>query len=363
MTRRYLPLVLVASFFSLGAAHRTQNFVVHAPTPQIAERVGQWAEFYRREKAIQWLGQEMQPWRQPCPLQVTVTMGPPSGATSFSFGPRGVQSQRMEIQGRLDRLIKSVLPHEITHTVFAYHFRRPVPRWADEGGSVLSEDELEKQRHHQLTRQILKQGRQIPLRRLFSLTQYPRDVMCLYAQGFSMASFLVGRSDRRTYLNFVGHGMQYGWDRAVQTYYRYRSVEELESAWLKHVFNPQQPSQPQQPEIVAQNDQTMGRMRGTVVRMTVPPAQPLASAPIIRGQMGSEQPGQRFGDNPSSPQPRYLPDPRGQAQGGWRPTNEPRAAAQPRRHAPVPIRLGQPQFDPTAAPAMPQGNAPIGYPR
>ncbi len=51
----------------------------------------------------------------------------------------------MNIEGPLDRLLSSVLPHEITHTVFAHYFRTPVPRWADEGGSVLSEDDLERQ--------------------------------------------------------------------------------------------------------------------------------------------------------------------------------------------------------------------------
>jgi len=69
---------------------------------------------------------------------------------------------KMEIQGPLDRLLASVLPHEITHTVFAHHFRQPVPRWADEGGSVLSEDDLERERHDKLTRSILNQGSKFP---------------------------------------------------------------------------------------------------------------------------------------------------------------------------------------------------------
>ena len=31
------------------------------------------------------------------------------------------------------RILDSVLPHEITHTIFATHFGQPLPRWADEG--------------------------------------------------------------------------------------------------------------------------------------------------------------------------------------------------------------------------------------
>ena len=48
-----------------------------------------------------------------------------------------------------------MLPHEVTHTVFAYYFRCPLPRWADEGGAVLSEDDIELDKHDKIVRQIL----------------------------------------------------------------------------------------------------------------------------------------------------------------------------------------------------------------
>src|SRR5881392_1314593 len=107
----------------------------------------------------------MPPWPEPCPVQVTVNMGGAGGATSFAFDRGRVLGQHMQIEGSLDRLVSSVLPHEVTHTVFAYYFRRPLPRWADEGGSVLSEDDAERNRHDMLCRQILNTpGRAIPLR-------------------------------------------------------------------------------------------------------------------------------------------------------------------------------------------------------
>src|SRR5262249_42772271 len=141
-TRGPLVLVLAGALASLGASVRTTNFVVHAANPQVAQQVAQKAEEYRKEKAQQWLGYDVPAWAKPCPLFVQVTMAGTSGATTFDFGHNPIR-QRMEIRGPLDRLLASVLPHEITHTVFAYYFRCPVPRWADEGGSVLSEDEVE----------------------------------------------------------------------------------------------------------------------------------------------------------------------------------------------------------------------------
>ena len=102
-----------------------------------------------------------------------------------------VTSQRMEIRGDAKQLLNSVLPHEVTHTVLAYHFGRAVPRWADEGGSVLSENEEERFSHDIRCRELLNAGRGIVLRTLFRMAEYPRDMIVLYAQGYSITAFLV----------------------------------------------------------------------------------------------------------------------------------------------------------------------------
>ena len=156
------------------------------------------------------------------------------GATTFDFNG-GQVSQEMQIEGARERLKHSVLPHEITHTVFAHHFRQPVPRWADEGGSVYSEDDLERTRHDKLCKQILNAGDGIQLKALFQMKEYPRQVMTLYAQGYSVTKFLVEQSDRQTFLSFVGMGLQDGWDRAAREVYNFRSVDALEQGWLDHL--------------------------------------------------------------------------------------------------------------------------------
>ena len=340
MQRRHVVLLLVAAYFSMGAAFRTTNFVVHAQTPEIARQVGELAEQYRREKALEWLGQEMPPWPQPCPLYVQVSMEGPSGATSFNFGPLGVLSMKMEIQGPLDRLLSSVLPHEVTHTVFAHYFRCPVPRWADEGGSVLSEDDIERERHDKLTRNILNNNRQISMRKLFALTKYPPEVLCLYAQGYSISDYLVKRSDKKTFLQFVAQGMRTNWDTAVQSFYQHRSVDELEEAWLKHLRDTKgQPhmllAQNRRPPTAETNDRS-----GIVVRLTAPPAQPLEPSPVVRGSMPApDQTGQKFGDVRSFPASRPTTPPIAMPiPGQWQ-------ALQPQfPHSP--IQLGPPQFGP-----------------
>src|SRR5437764_11968168 len=82
------PVGLAAVLLLLApAAHaatiRTQNFVVTAPSEEMAREFGQAAEFYRKQKAVEWLGQEVPTWPQPCPLIITFTMIGHDWAVSF----------------------------------------------------------------------------------------------------------------------------------------------------------------------------------------------------------------------------------------------------------------------------------------
>ena len=358
MKRRSLVLILACIFPSMGAAYRTPNFVVHAPTPQIAEQIGQWAEHYRREKAREWLGQEMQPWPQPCPITVQVSMDGPSGATSFTFAQGQVHSQNMQIRGPLDRLIASVLPHEITHTVFAYYFRCPVPRWADEGGSVLSEDQPERNRHDQLAKNILNGGRLVPLRRLFVVKEYSQcDVMSLYAEGYSVSNFLVsqgGEKGRQKFLNFVAAGMRNNdWNAAVQSHYGYRDVNELERAWADSVRHPR-------PTQLVKNGEPAGKGTARVVsRQTAPPVQVTLEAPrpTYRGQIPAD--GERYAPRPLASRPSFPQDYPGRSASSSGP---------PRFDPSGPVLLGAPQVPPPPPPVVlgapiPVGTSPVGYPR
>jgi hypothetical protein len=370
-TRRQLALVLVAIVASMGASKRTPNFIVEAPTPPIAEQVGQWAEYWRKEKAREWLGREMPPWSEPCPLYVKVTGAGAGGATSFNF-TNGQVSQVMNVEGSLERILQSVLPHEVTHTVFAYYFRCPVPRWADEGGAVLSEDDLERGRHDMMVRQILNAGRAIPLNRLFTLHDYPRDmrdVGSLYAEGFSVSNYLVASSDRPTFLRFLGHGMQYGWDSALQNYYHYQNVEQLQAAWIRYL---QENRNTSAPTLLAHNTATPAPTdpaHRVIVRLTAPPVQPLQDgpAPTVRGQAPEEERPAGWADVPNrltAGSPGYLPnyDPgaRPAPQNQWQsPTPLPPNTWQPG------VRLGDPQLDNQAAPSAPRrpsSASPVGYP-
>jgi RNA polymerase sigma factor (sigma-70 family) len=211
----------------------TTNFVIEAPSRRIGQLVGAEAERQRKDQALRWLGKEMPVWSKPCSVRVTISANGSGGATSFAFDQGRILGMDMHIQGTLDRLLATALPHEVTHTVLAHHYRCPVPRWADEGAAILSEDEEEQQRHTQLALKILKTpGRAIPLQRLIALTSYPPDAMVLYAEGFTLTQFLIERKDHKTFLKFVGQGLKEDWDTAVKAHYGFDDVIALEKAWL-----------------------------------------------------------------------------------------------------------------------------------
>src|SRR5437764_5170990 len=112
--------------------------------------------------------------------------------------------------------------------------------------------------------------------------------MVLYAQCLSVSEFLVSRSSRPAFLNFVYAGMAQGWDQAARAHYGFNSVEELEQAWIQYLRSPKPPSQPATQIASAGVTLRSPSPEQVVVRQTAPPAQPLqdlaASRPVYRGQ-------------------------------------------------------------------------------
>ena len=214
-----------------GASHRSTNFVVDATTPEVAKQVAEHAEACRVSIAKAWLGKELPPWAAPCPVKVKLTRGEAGGLTSFGFSRGKVSDQSMSVEGRLDRILASSLPHEVTHTVFAAYFGGPMPRWADEGASLLSEDLREYHRHDQIVHDLISRRGNLPLERLFTVEDYPDDVMGFYGQGYSISRFLVEMGGRPRFLAFVRDGSRTGWDAAARAHYGLAGVHEVDRAW------------------------------------------------------------------------------------------------------------------------------------
>jgi hypothetical protein len=314
----YLRLPLIAAILALfttfspafaGGKATSKNFIVYAPTQELADKFADAAEYYRVEKAREWLGRELPNWSTKCPLTISVSMGQPSGATTFTFEESGngrsfVSSREMKIKGKLDALLDSVLPHEITHTVFADYFGKPVPRWADEGGSVLSENEDERYNHDIKCRQILNAGRAISLRVLFAMKEYPDDMIVTYAEGYSVSQYLIDLGGRKKFLDFIEAGMKKNnrnWEEAVKDIYGINSVNQLESDWIDSLKRSRTIAARSTP-----SNKSSGQMasRGRDVRSDAAPGVPLLEAPVVaRGASPSSGSGSYSAPSPNRTRP------------------------------------------------------------
>lgn len=229
--------LIVATCICMGANYRTPNFMVTAHSPQFAKQVGDLAERYRQDLAVEWLGQELPRWQDPCPI--TVEAAPQlgaGGATSFMFDRGRPFGWTMSIQGSEERILDSVLPHEVNHTIFATHFGGPLPRWADEGACTTVEHPSERAKQQRMLLEFLSTNRGIAFNRMFAMTEYPHDILPLYSQGHSLAQYLLVQGGKRKFIDFVGRGMQTGgWDEAIMEFYGYRDLSDLQLTWVDWV--------------------------------------------------------------------------------------------------------------------------------
>jgi hypothetical protein len=271
-------LVAVVLLFSMGAKYRSANFIVETADPRLAQQFAEAAEDFRSKLAVSWLGDELPRWAQPCPVKVQV--GPnlgAGGATTFTFDRGEVFGWNMSIQGSAQRVLDSVMPHEITHMIYASHFRRPLPRWADEGGATSVEHASERNKQRKMLDQYLRTGRGIAFNKMFAMTEYPADVLPLYAQGYSTAEYLIQTGGRRKYIEFLDDGLKGGdWAAALQKNYGLQSLGELQKTWLAWVkqgsplkSQPAVPAPGASPEILASAGQP------TRIEPSVLPRKPL----------------------------------------------------------------------------------------
>ncbi len=233
-------LLAILLLVSLGASQRTANFIVETADPAFTQQVARAAEQYRHDLAVAWLGKAMPNWSQPCVM--TVQAAPHLGAggkTTFVFHEGEVFDWRMSIQGSPQRVLDSVLPHEITHMVFASHFRRPLPRWADEGGATSVENAAEKNKYRQMLYRYLRTGYGIAFNQMFAMMDYPQDMeqtMALYSQGYSLAEYLILLGGRQEFVKFLDDGLNGDdWSAAIQRHYRQQDPGMLQNVWLAWV--------------------------------------------------------------------------------------------------------------------------------
>jgi hypothetical protein len=130
------------------------------------------------------------------------------------------------------------------------------------------------------------------------MTEYPKDMIVLYAQGYSVSQYLVkkggdGREGRGKLLQFLGTGMQgntaESWNAAANRVFGFDSIDALEEAWLTSLKTP--PSRVVARDTTPPTGLTSGGNR-TELRTLAAPAVPLLEPPVkaVRGTAPDSEP-------------------------------------------------------------------------
>jgi len=245
-------ILILMSVMAFGAEYRSPNFVVNAETPRIARLSAEAAEFARKQLAISWLNEELPKWSRPCHVTVKIKKGN-GGGTTFDFNNGIVFNWNMYVQGELREILNSVIPHEVTHTIFASVFRRPLPRWADEGGAHLAENTWDKAVQKQILNQIWKT--RYSFKQFLDLKEYPKSsngLMAVYSQGAFLTDYLVQLRGKPTFLSCVEQAHHDGWEVAIPNHYGFKNISDLESTWVSWVESGMKPVQQAEARIVYQ---------------------------------------------------------------------------------------------------------------
>jgi len=222
-------IVFVAAFLiGFPNAVLAQNFI--CPDAEVRQA----AEQYRKTLAVKWLGKELPQWSRPCPIRV-IPAQKSEGSTRYTIGKRPtgnvVYGWDMTIRGSRKRMLDSVLPHEVLHTVLASHFAEKLPRWFDEGAASTEEhpEEIAKLKRNLLS---YANNRQLILfKNIIGELEYRKDAGPTYAQGRGMVQFLIHHKCHRVVVDFIDTGLEDGWPLALRQHYGYESVQQFQNRW------------------------------------------------------------------------------------------------------------------------------------
>lgn len=228
-----LLLLMIAAGQTLGATYRTANFTVEAESQDTAYKVATTAEHWRSKLWKEWLNSDPPgDWYKPCRVEVSLATHDGGGATKYVFEHGEVFALSGTWSGRLDPLLSDVVPHEVMHLVLASHFRKPLPRWVDEGICTSVEGPAGKNNQIVAMKRSLAMKHLYPLARLMSFENYPADVATFYWQSHSVTEYLIRLGGKEKLILCCQEGFERGWGWALYNAYGFFSVHDLEKSWL-----------------------------------------------------------------------------------------------------------------------------------
>lgn len=226
---------LLSAQAALGAAlAHSDTFLVVAPDRQAAEAVLAAAEQYRRELALNWLGEELPP-----SVGVTVIHVELAGQTDKGLAwPIDTPLRTMHklwLAGPPEHVVGATLRHEITHVVLATQFPGKLPAWADEGAASLQDDPQRRSIRSRLLAWYAETGNWPSLKTVFAKQHIAPGDQASYAVAASVTEYLLERGGKARFLRFAIEGKIEGYAPALMRHYGIAGIPALEADWREWV--------------------------------------------------------------------------------------------------------------------------------
>jgi hypothetical protein len=234
------------------ARAESANFrLLHNQPRELAEQIVRAAEQARSAAFEKWSSGSRADWKPVCEIYLYATAaeyakatGKPAdspGHATYKAKDGAVVGRRLDLRADDPNLVTSVVPHETTHLVLGDLFAdAPLPRWADEGMAVLAEPRARFDRFVRTLHSNRRQGRLVPLDRLFAKDDYPDAALItvFYVQSVSVVDFLVAEKGPQAFVQFLRDVAKSGLEAALQKHYDCRNIAMLEERWRVKMFSP-----------------------------------------------------------------------------------------------------------------------------
>lgn len=209
------------------AGLRSENFLVNCQDKALQASTSHYAEVYRREIALQWIGEPQPRWSYPHIINVS------------KDDPHGENNVVLNLTHKLDvynvdetQILYSTLPHEVCHSVLLTYCGKSIPLWASEG-IAMSCERIEMGAKDPARFARMAEDRD--LREMFNRDTYPIFYKnAFYGQAFSVTQFLVERSGRKEFLAFIQQGKNSGWTEALEKTYQLDWATLQSEWWIWH---------------------------------------------------------------------------------------------------------------------------------
>lgn len=220
---------LVSPADAAGLA-RNENFMVMAPTQELANEVLKAAEQFRHDVAVRWLGAPLPPSVGPAIIHVELSETQDDGFTWAKNGPNR-KYHSVYLTTSRNRAVESTLKHEITHVVLATRYPDRLPIWLEEGCAGFADDAFRLKTRRGILEWFARTGNWPDLSKVLNSKRMSAADRSSYAIACSVTQFLIERGGDHELLAFGEAVQQQGLQAALKNSYGLTGVDELSKEW------------------------------------------------------------------------------------------------------------------------------------